>query len=178
MRVYFETPQRLKIELDQNDMRELDVTYDELDYNDDKTRRIMNELLYRIGMDSDFSSSNGKLIIEVFPTDKGGCIIYFTSVRNQPVALKKKLKSTVTVWQFDDANDLYCAAKRLYFLNINNKASLYLLSGKYRLAVDDISNSEELILSEFSQKLKNSSAYAYTREHGQLLTADAINDLN
>ena len=43
MRIYFESPERLKIELDGTDMKDLNVTYDELDYNSDKTRQVMDE---------------------------------------------------------------------------------------------------------------------------------------
>ncbi len=76
-----EAPQENKIivELTTDDMSELDITYERMDYSNIETRRVIWTLLDRarqtLGRDIDPS---GKMLIEALPKPSGGCVIYFT----------------------------------------------------------------------------------------------------
>ncbi len=178
MRIYFESPERLKIELDGTDMKDLNVTYDELDYNSDKTRQVMDELLTRIGAEHDFDTGSGRLLIEVFPSDNGGCIIYFTSVRRgAAVARHRSRRSAPSVWELNSADDLLRAAAGLKGAGVLKPIGLYRIDGRYRLSVPFESKREELLLSEFATRINGSGALLYTAEHGRLLSADLLGDL-
>ncbi len=174
MRVFFESPQRLKIELDADDLRELNVTYDELDYNTDKTRRIIRELLSRIGAEDDFGPNSGKILIEVFESKAGGCVLYFTAVKNSPASHRRRFKHLYAVWQLRSADDLFGAVDELKKLTPSKKISLHLLDGKYRLTLANISDKEELLLSEFAEKVGGIAAAIHTAEHGKLLSENAL----
>lgn len=178
MRIYFESPERLKIELDGADMKDLDVTYDELDYNSDKTRQVMDELLTRIGAEHNFDTGSGRLLIEVFPSDNGGCVIYFTSVRRgTAIARHKSRKSAPSVWELRSADDLLRAVAGLKGAGVLKPIRLYRLENRYRISVPFESKREELLLSEFATRINGSGALLYTDEHGSLLSADLLSDL-
>ncbi len=177
MRIYFESPQRLKIELDKNDLIDLNITYDELDYDKAKTRRVINELLERIGAENDFDIHSGKMIIEVFPALNGGCIIYFTAVKPASVTGLKRSENDRSVWELCSADDLMSVAERFAVNGSKNPISLHLLNNRYRLTVSDISKREELILSEYADKIGTSAAAVYTNEHGKLLSLNIIGEL-
>ena len=178
MRIYFESPERLKIELDGADMKDLDVTYDELDYNSDKTRQVMDELLTRIGAEHNFDTGSSRLLIEVFPSDNGGCVIYFTSVRRgTAVARHKSRKSAPSVWELRSADDLLRAVAGLKGAGVLKPIRLYRLENRYRISVPFESKREELLLSEFATRINGSGALLYTDEHGSLLSADLLSDL-
>lgn len=178
MRIYFESPQRLKIELDKNDLSDLNITYDELDYNKTKTRCVINELLERIGAQNDFDTHSSRMIVEVFPASDGGCIIYFTSVKPSSLTGLKRSTNETTVWEICSADDLLIVAERLNKHSIEKPISLHLINNRYRLTINNASKNEELILSEYGNKVGASAAAIYTKEHGKLLSENIVAELS
>lgn len=67
------------IGLSSDDLKNLDITYEAMDYSDIETRRVIWTILERVrnstGRDIDPS---GNLIIEASPDGSGGCILIFT----------------------------------------------------------------------------------------------------
>lgn len=176
MHIYFESPQRLKIELDKNDLSDLNITYDELDYNKTKTRYVINELLTRIGAQNDFDTHSSRMIVEVFPASNGGCIIYFTAVKSPSVTGLKRAENEPSVWAVHSADDLLSVAERLSKHSLKKPISLHLLNNRYRLTINDASKIDELILSEYASKIGTSAAAIYTNEHGKLLSENILNE--
>lgn len=177
MRIFFESPERLKIELDETDMTDLDITYDELDYSSDKTRRIIDELLARIGAEREFSLRPGKKLIEIFPSDAGGCIIYFTAVRHSAAVRRiAGRRDACAVWEVRSADDLLQAAAQLKRAGFTRPIRLYRLNNRYRLTASPETKQEEMLLSEFAQRIHGAAASLYTAEHGTLLSGDLIAD--
>ena len=54
------------------------MTYEQLDYANEPTRRMMEALLRSAGGVTGFDGGKGRLLIEVFPAPEEGCVIYFT----------------------------------------------------------------------------------------------------
>ena len=71
--------EKILVALSDKDMNELDITYDEMDYSNIETRRviwtILDEAKRSLGKPID---TNGRILIEVTPSDDGGCIMCFT----------------------------------------------------------------------------------------------------
>ncbi len=177
MNIYFESPQRLKIELDATDLSELGITYDELDYRSEHTRQVVNELLSRIGVDEEFGAKC-KRIIEIFPRGEDGCTMYFTTVREGSVTVKKR-QSTHSVWQTDNAELLFRIAEGLLSRGCKAKISLYLYKGRYRLIINDKTDKSHIaVLSEFAQKCGERYSAMFTAEHARLLSEDLLCDLS
>lgn len=85
--------EKITVALSHEDMHELDITYDEMDYSNIETRRVIWTILDKarlsLGRPID---TDGRLLIEATPLDDGGCILYFTSL---PAADGKAKKRTI-----------------------------------------------------------------------------------
>ena len=162
------SPNKAKIivELTHDDMRELDITYEEMDYSNIETRRVIWTILdkARHELHRDIDPS-GKMTIETIPLDTGGCVIFFTVNENlQNIITVPKRKEEV--YEFDNLDnviDLFSSMKedfpsgRLY---TDNK-------GKFRLIthVDDRLKTK-IKLCEYSHLCCESKLTAeITREH-------------
>ncbi len=168
------SPNRAKIivELTQNDMSELDITYSALDYSNIETRRVIWTILDRarreLGRDIDPS---GKLTIEAVPLEHGGCVIFFT-VNDVPESIKTLISDSERVYEFENADNVMDFVSAL-----GSKTALGDLysdeKGKFRL----ISHGDEKILSkiklgEFSRHCSGRLEVEITKEHWHLKSAD------
>ncbi len=175
MNIFFESPQRLKIELSGTDLSELGITYDELDYSSERTRCIVNDLLCRIGADEEFGPSSRR-IIEIFPMGEGGCTMYFTTVREGALTARKRIHE-VSVWEVENADALMSAADCLKGAQCAIKISLYLYKNRYRLIINEhMKRHFKLLLCEFARKCGEKSAALITAEYGRLLSDDLLRD--
>jgi hypothetical protein len=94
--------------LSREDLKELDITYETMDYSDIETRRVIWTILEcvrnRTGRDIDPS---GNLIIEASPDGKGGCILLFTVPASRSVVGTVISKNSNThIFEFSNADAL------------------------------------------------------------------------
>ncbi len=179
-----EAPQENKIivELTTDDMSELDITYERMDYSNIETRRVIWTLLDRarqtLGRDIDPS---GKMLIEALPKPSGGCVIYFTvldeGVRTAGRRNVFQIKKEFTLsYEFDSLDALTSCAEAVEVSGeALPKSSLYEWDGKYRLIVSSDGWQQRLrfLLSEFCSASSSSSLNAeFTMEHWRLLAED------
>ena len=91
MNITVQAENTICIELTRNDMTELDITYESMDYSNIETRRVIWTILDKarktLGKSVD---TDGKLLIEVAPSEDGGCILHFT---NSPFSDSSKTPS-------------------------------------------------------------------------------------
>lgn len=84
--------EKILVALSDKDMNELDITYDEMDYSNIETRRviwtILDEAKRALGKSID---TDGRILIEVTPADDGGCIMCFTTMPATDYKSRKKL---------------------------------------------------------------------------------------
>lgn len=84
--------EKILVALSDKDLSELDITYDEMDYSNIETRRviwtILDEAKRSLGKSID---TDGRILIEVTPSDDGGCIMCFTTMPVTDYKSKKKL---------------------------------------------------------------------------------------
>lgn len=114
MNIIAQSENRICVELTRDDMIDLDITYDELDYSNTETRRvlwtILDEAQQRLGTDISLSQ---KLMIEALPDKQGGCMLFFTVMdKTQKQSQQKKLIK-------QQQNQLICKSN-----NIENICSL------------------------------------------------------
>ena len=90
------------------DLKDLDITYDTMDYSNIETRRVIWTILDRVrsstGKDIDPS---GNLVIEAAPDNSGGCILMFTvpvSCSNIGTVVSKT--TPTQIFEFENINDL------------------------------------------------------------------------
>lgn len=93
MKIESNGEEKITVTLSQTDMSDLDITYDEMDYSNIETRRVIWTILDKarkaLGKSVD---TDGRLLIEVAPSEDGGCILHFT---NSPVADSKSKKRLI-----------------------------------------------------------------------------------
>lgn len=79
---------KLKITLTNEDMESLDITCEEIDYDEDTgTRRMIWDILDRAKHETGFDAAGEKISIKVHPDKSGGCLMYVTKangIKNEP----------------------------------------------------------------------------------------------
>lgn len=94
--------------LNSEDLRELDITYDSMDYANIETRRVIWTILDSVrrntGRDIDPS---GNLIIEASPDGSGGCILMFTvPVSSSDIGTVISKSNATQIFEFRNSDDL------------------------------------------------------------------------
>lgn len=76
MKIEIVDEKTIKVSLSKADMDSLNVCYDELDYKNPLTKKMIVSVLDIIKSRCDLNLSEEKLFIEAFPYIDGGCILY------------------------------------------------------------------------------------------------------
>ncbi|HHW45722.1 MAG TPA: adaptor protein MecA [Clostridiales bacterium] len=182
MTIHLEEPWRLRVTLSAKELLDYQLTFDDLDYNCPETRKILGLLIQAAAEQTNFNIDQGKLLIEVFPGQAGGCTIYFTKIgtpckKQRRLKIKKSTPSVVPyIFEFASSGDMLSAVEQLYMRNEfrDLKSKLYLLDGKYRLIIyPDTDENFTVVLGEFAEAVyRKNIATAYTTEYGKLLAGD------
>lgn len=139
--------EKLKIILSEEDLKELNIDIESLDYSRVATKRVFWEILDKAKETAGFDADKCKLYVQVFPSQDGGCEMFitkFSSIVSKKTSRQSKTyritKSTqdkngkLIAGQFDDICKL---CKRLRENNSRICASLfYDASGVYILTVE------------------------------------------
>lgn len=157
--------------LSNDDMLELNITYDEMDYSNIETRRVIWTILDNVRRDTGRDvDPSGNLMIEVAPDSSGGCLMMFTvaggSGRHSETVVAK-INST-RFFEFENSDDL------LDFLNRFDKKTekrVFFRKGKYRIELTaEAVNGIEHLLKEYTVFVgKDALTAALTYEHWQRL---------
>ncbi len=171
MHIFFESERRFKVELDAADLSELNITYDEMDYGDEHTREVLQGLLKKIGIPGGFESVTGRIMIEVFPKSKDGCVVQYTSIDDEVrnVVKMRRVTPSPTVYEFGGVDDMLSAAVQLKD-ETETPLEMYLVGDKYRM-VAYLERDEKRVrrlMSEFAERIgKGAAVAAFTAEHGE-----------
>ena len=170
-------PAKLKISLGDTDMRELDITFGRLNYENLQTRQILRALLQDAGRVTGFNYSAGRLLIEIFPASGGGCVIYFTKLDEKSPRRLKRLRppnkpKLCRVCRFENPDHLLAVMERLKAWSgvPVEQCALFLLDGKYYLSVSATGHNSDHVwatLGEFGHFDGHSQSEAFYAEHGR-----------
>lgn len=167
---------RLLVELSAQDLRELDITYEALDYATIETRRVIWTVLDRAGKQLDRTlDPSRRMLIEAAPVPAGGCTLTFTFLTGRFGAGRQTQlhkQSRDVLCEFGTAEALLGALAQLAAQEEMPESSLYTQGGRYRLllsapaGVGSICRRlREFCCAESTEPLLR----AYTKEHWQLL---------
>lgn len=180
MKITDEGDRCLSVELSQDDMKRLDITYEELDYANVETRRVLWTVLDEARRVSgrDISLSD-RLIIETQPSQEGGCLIRFTCV---PGTRRRKGGRTVDetgclVCDFATVDRLLDFTARMREPQLHCRSELYEQDGVYRvLFYPDLRGRDALIatVSEYTDCHADTDGLmsAYTAEYWRCISRD------
>ena len=140
MKINSPADDRIIVDLTGQDMQELDITYEAMDYSTIETRRFIWTVLDQAGkvLGRELDPSR-RMIIEAVPKAGGGCVLNFTMLdgRRAGITQKQILKkqSESFICEFDSLDTLYRAAGGLSSLEAMPESSLYKSGEKFRLFV-------------------------------------------
>ena len=175
------------ISLSSQDLDELGITYEDMDYKNLDTRRVIYTLLQEASeeLDRDLHPS-GKMLIEAVPDPFGGCVLYFTvyqsdADKDEFISSSQSAQYTF-MCEFGTENDLIDASRVIVNTFIATpKSKLYTDGNDYRIIFNCVSKHKKLkaIMSEYCKGLtESSSKIAHTKEHWNCLCdKDAIKKL-
>ena len=180
--------QTVKVILTQADMDGFDITYEEMDYKDPNTRRVILELLRRIKDEMAVDFSGGKLFVEAFPYLDGGCVLYICTItaegERKPRSRNTNSFNTPLVFEFGELGMLTAACERLLlrYNHIILKSALYLYENKYRLLLYSYFKLDDKLVAlvgEYGSYIgKGSIQSSFVREHAKcLIEANAVETL-
>jgi len=184
---------KLKIILTNEDMALLDITFEEMDYNEDMTtKRILWEILDNAKHQIGFDISSEKVFVKAYPDKDGGCFMYVTKeTQNQksggnsyhPYTYEKKYKSKLytgikkkrVLYMFDNSEILFEACFQLNLAGYTGKSDLYAGNNKYFLYIDDNREQSLELLSEYGTLINNPFFSFYLDEHTKkIISSDAV----
>lgn len=183
MKINSTADDRITVDLTEQDMLELDITYEDMDYSTIETRRVIWTLLDEAGkvLGKELDPTR-RMIIEAIPKSEGGCILNFTILDSrrkysvQKQFLRKQSESFIC--EFENADTLYLAAEGC---KTDIQSSLYEKDGKYRLMINGVPDSRDIRLyfSEFSHIINcDKLTCEHTKEHWKsLIEQNAISVL-
>lgn len=180
MKIQANGDEKISVILTKNDLTDLDITYDELDYSNIETRRviwtILDEAKKVLGKPVNIDN---RLLIQVSPADDGGCFLEFTQLPEPSDSKRKRLimkkdAEPILFCAFDENAFLDC----IDFLKNENKAikeySLHLYDGEYfALIYPRITTTEKVLfaLCEFGEaSISPKSKIAEILEYGKALS--------
>lgn len=160
---------RIMVELTKDDLVNLNITYEEMDYSNIETRRViwtlLDEARRTLGCDIDPS---GKLTVEAIPAPDGGCFLQFTVPKVHVAKTARSKSEDILICEFNSADDLLQASRRILTDEIDSELYMSHDEKQYRLIVYSHSDNENtaLILSEHGKVCGEDELCAsFTREH-------------
>ena len=142
--------QKLKIILTPDDMRELDITNESLDYGTPQTRRVFKYLLEKARDETGFNVNDDSLYIQIFPSTDGGCEMFLSKKSRllpEPeqygTYLKKKYtlpydninESRSFIAQSSNLENIIKLCARMKENGFAGKSSLYIYKQEYYLII-------------------------------------------
>ncbi len=119
------------IELTHEDMKRMNITYEQMDYSDLQTRAVIDSLIEEAKKSLGCSLNlPDKVRVDALPSFDGGCLLFFT-VSNKPLRYKLKAGGVKLSFAFEKAEYIFDLAASLSETERESlKSSLYIYEGK------------------------------------------------
>lgn len=184
MKINSPAEDKIIVDLTKQDMLELDITYEAMDYSTIETRRVIWTVLGEAGkfLGRELDPSR-RMIIEASQKSEGGCTLCFTILdgKKKSVSQKHTLKkqSEGIICDFDKLDNLFRAAEEIARSGIASESRLFELDGIYRLILNSSTDGLKAVLPEFCKtRSSNKLLTDFTDEHWNILaSANAVEQL-
>ena len=162
----------MKATLTRSDMERYRVSYEELSSQSRATRNLILSILTRAKLQTGFDASSGKLLVEVYPSEDGGCVFAFSVLSPSSESENEELP---LIFSFDGIDPLFSCCHRVSreLLSSIQASCLYRMQNSYILMIspkNGCSKSISNLLLEYAKPLKSGKyAKAYYTEHAKTL---------
>ncbi len=130
---------KLKVMLTKEDLADLSLTCDTIDYDNTETRRAFWSILDEAKHKTGFDAAKDKVYVQVYPSRSGGCEIYVTRLSegtaSAPVSFCKSLFPERTLFRFEKLEDMLSACACLAECGFASCSSAYCETHAYYLFV-------------------------------------------
>ena len=184
MTAFLDKTGRLKITLNSEEIYEYKIIGIIIDYESPQNESALLNLLAIATLKTGFSPKTDELSIEIYPSNDGGCVIYFIPEQSEKIYTvkpqKNQRKQLTTAYYFDSSEEMILAIQRL-FLNDKLKkikSDLYLYFDKYIIIFfpNESEKNDISILIEYGYKIAERSLVSIILEHGtQIVQNNAVN---
>ncbi|MEG0570484.1 MAG: adaptor protein MecA [Oscillospiraceae bacterium] len=130
----------VKVIISKSDMSDFKITYEEMDYKNVQTKKIISKAIEKIKSETALDITSSKLFVEAFPYIDGGCILYMNVIelKSQTIGTKKRYRTsfdTPIIYTFDNIDKVVNVSKRLIenYNHVILKSSLFFCKKKYYL---------------------------------------------
>ncbi len=150
---------KLKIMLDESDMKELNI-YEEADCANSETRHAIRSILERAKAQIGFNTEGSEIFVQLYTSRKGGCELFVTKGMSTKTKDKKPIQHHM-VFSFECLRDMCAVCRILQKQGIHLESSAYIgEDGKYYIVFKDTG------MSAYSRLGKLSFIHEYgNREH-------------
>lgn len=168
-----ENPLRLVVELENSELLEYGLTFSRLDWHRADTKQLLNALLLKATRTTDFRLRPGRLLIEAYPSEGGGCTICFTVKQKGRVFRLKQ--NTHRIYHFSLLQSALDAMALAYISGSGLKSRFYKGDGGWLLAVWGVPEGVAALLNEFADSETDGISQLWrTEEHCTLICDNAI----
>lgn len=171
MRIDITDKKSIMVELSKDDLSKSEMTYEQLDYSNPQTRKLVRRVLEKIRSETGlFVSECSSLEVEVMPDSFGGCLMFFKEAQKQ----KENEAALFFCENVSDLIDCARAAKKAF--KILPKASLFQNGGSYLLFVSECGADLSAFFGEYlSKSFASETQRAALLEHSVILAkSDAL----
>ena len=162
------------VELSKEDLSKSEITYEELDYANERTRTFVRKILETIRLETGrMVFESGSLEVEVMPDSFGGCLMIFKEKKESDFAEEDK----TSVFFSENINDLIDCARVLKGLEAQvESAALYCADGTFFLLLSVCSSKKRSVLSEYLEEAAfTEERLCFLKEYGKcLIERDAL----
>lgn len=186
---------KLKIMLDESDLRHFELKASELDYMNTDTKRMFWDLLSRAKHETGFDTDGQRVLVRLYPSKDGGCEMFVTKIgaledsaeqkrakRGECDRLCSEIKKNkagdlptalFSAFQFERIEHLVGVCRRLLHIGYIGESSAYLGEDKKSyLFLSDVDSAhytpldEFSFISEYGKKENSEMLMRYLSEHG------------
>ncbi len=168
---------KLKVMLDEADMKLYDISCDTLDYDDKCSRRAFWDILSEARDRTGFDASGDKVFVQVYPSKTGGCEMFVTRTPKEGKkavpesrAVRKNMKKCI--YRFDSMPSLLSSCAVMHRSGFSGESYAYTEGeGKRYYLVTD---TESPIPGEFFGRQCRLNSLYYIKEHCKCISDDAV----
>ncbi len=160
---------KLKVMLTKADMDALELTCDNIDYDNTETRRAFWSILDEAKHKTGFDAAADRVYIQVYPGRNGGCELYVTKLageRDGGVTVKQSTHAEAgAAYRFESMELLLLACKRLRDASYSGGSEAFFADRRYYLTLTDPPGQYDYV-SEYGMRLSGE-LHCYFTEHGK-----------
>lgn len=139
------------VELSKEDLLKNEITYEQLDYSNEETRKLVRLVLEKIRLETGRMVNDiGSLEVDVMPDSFGGCLMIF----KEKETMQRKKEETKAVFVTEEINDIIDLARRLKKEKaMIEKTELYRFEKIFVLFIGEVSAVQYAAVSEYLEPL-------------------------